>query len=363
MKWKESLTGLASYKPGKREEEVMAELGLTSITKLSSNENPLGVSEKVQELQQALRMRTEIYPDGWASELRQTVAQFYQVEEEELIFTAGVDELIELLTRVLLGHGTNTVMAAPTFVQYRQNALIEGAEVREIPLLPDGHHDLAGMLQAIDEKTAIVWLCNPNNPTGNYLPLAEIEAFLKKVPQDVLVVLDEAYIEYVDPVPEKHESWIKTYPNLIITRTFSKIYGLASARVGVGIADAAIIHQLNIVRPPFNTTSIGQKLAQTALLDQAFVERCRQSNRQGVALYEAFSAKYPGVTLYPTQGNFVLLDLGIPADEIFHYLEKNGFITRSGAALGFPTAIRITIGEEAANKAVIGLLEELLVQA
>ncbi len=150
------------------------------------------------------------------------------------------------------------------------------------------------------------------------------------------------------------------YPNLIITRTFSKIYGLASARVGVGIADAAIIHQLNIVRPPFNTTSIGQKLAQAALLDQAFVERCRQSNRQGVALYEAFSAKYPAVKLYPTQGNFVLLDLGIPADEIFRYLEKNGFITRSGAALGFPTAIRITIGDAAANQAVIACLEELL---
>ncbi len=209
MKWKKSLAGLGSYKPGKREEEVMAELGLTSITKLSSNENPLGVSEKVRELQQELRVRTEIYPDGWASELRQTVAEFYQVEEEELIFTAGVDELIELLTRVLLSPDTNTVMAAPTFVQYRQNALIEGAEVREIPLLPDGHHDLSGMLRAIDDKTAIVWLCNPNNPTGNYLPLEEIEDFLKKVPQDVLVVLDEAYIEYVDPVPENTKTGSK----------------------------------------------------------------------------------------------------------------------------------------------------------
>ncbi len=185
---------------------------------------------------------------------------FYQLEEEELIFTAGVDELIELLTRVLLDTTKNTVMATPTFVQYRQNALIEGAEVREIPLLVDGAHDLDGMLNAIDDNTTIVWVCNPNNPTGNYIELADIQAFLDKVPNDVLVVLDEAYIEYVTPQPEKHEHLIRRYKNLIITRTFSKIYGLASARVGYGIADKEIINQLNIVRPPFNTTSIGQKI-------------------------------------------------------------------------------------------------------
>lgn len=161
-------------------------------------------------------------------------------------------------------------MATPTFVQYRQNALIEGAEVREIPLLVDGAHDLDGMLNAIDDNTTIVWVCNPNNPTGNYIDLADIQAFLDKVPSDVLVVLDEAYIEYVTPQPEKHEKLIRTYKNLIITRTFSKIYGLASARVGYGIADKAIIEQLNIVRPPFNTTSIGQKLAIEAIKDRSF---------------------------------------------------------------------------------------------
>ncbi len=211
-------------------------------------------------LQANSNVETEIYPDGWASSLRTVVADFYQLEEEELIFTAGVDELIELLTRVLLDTTKNTVMATPTFVQYRQNALIEGAEVREIPLLVDGAHDLDGMLNAIDDNTTIVWVCNPNNPTGNYIELADIQAFLDKVPNDVLVVLDEAYIEYVTPQPEKHEHLIRRYKNLIITRTFSKIYGLASARVGYGIADKEIINQLNIVRPPFNTTSIGQKI-------------------------------------------------------------------------------------------------------
>ncbi|WP_270996826.1 histidinol-phosphate transaminase [Listeria seeligeri] len=360
MKWKKSLAGLSSYKPGKREEEVMAELGLTHITKLSSNENPLGTSPKVQALQENLKLMTEIYPDGWASELRREVAAFYQLEEEELIFTAGVDELIELLTRVLLDTNTNTVMATPTFVQYRQNALIEGAEVREIGLLEDGEHDLEAMLEAIDDKTTIVWICNPNNPTGNYLELDAILDFLNKVPSDVLVVLDEAYIEYVTPQPEKHEKLIRTYKNLIITRTFSKIYGLASARVGYGIADKEIINQLNIVRPPFNTTSIGQKLAIEAIKDQNFIEACRESNADGIKQYEHFATQFEQVKLYPANGNFVLIDLGIAAGTIFSYLEKNGYITRSGAALGFPNAVRITIGTEVENKAVIALLEKLL---
>ncbi|MBC1482429.1 histidinol-phosphate transaminase [Listeria sp. FSL L7-1509] len=360
MKWKKSLTGLSSYKPGKREEEVMAELGLTKITKLSSNENPLGTSPKVAALQANSNVETEIYPDGWAANLRKEVADFYQLEEEELIFTAGVDELIELLTRVLLDNTTNTVMAAPTFVQYRQNAFIEGAEVREIPLLADGAHNLEGMLAAIDEKTTIVWVCNPNNPTGNYIELTDLQAFLAKVPSDVLVVLDEAYIEYVTPQPEKHEQWIRTYKNLIITRTFSKIYGLASARVGYGIADKEIINQLNIVRPPFNTTSMGQKLAIEAIKDQAFIEACRISNAKGIKQYEAFAKRFEKVKLYPANGNFVLIDLGIDAGAIFSYLEKNGYITRSGAALGFKEAVRITIGTEEENSAVIALLEKLL---
>lgn len=360
MKWKKSLNGLASYKPGKREEEVMMELGLESIVKLSSNENPLGASPQVKNVIAHSHLATEIYPDGWASELRKVVAAYHGVSEEELIFTAGVDELIALLTRGLLSEQTNTVMAVPTFVQYRQNALIEGAEVREIGLLEDGSHDLEKMLAAIDANTAIVWICNPNNPTGNYIDTTELEAFIAKVPADCLVVLDEAYIDYVLPVPERHEDWMRRYPNVIITRTFSKIYGLASSRVGYGIAQKEVIEKLNIIRPPFNTTTTGQQLAIEALDDQAFIEKCRTENAQGIKQYEAFASEYPEVKLYPSKSNFVLLDLDIPAGEIFDYLEKNGYITRSGAALGFPTAIRITVGRREDNEAVITLLKELL---
>ncbi|EUJ52368.1 histidinol-phosphate transaminase [Paenilisteria rocourtiae] len=360
MKWKTTLNGLHSYKPGKREEQVMAELGLTEITKLSSNENPHGVSEKVTDYLKNVDMNVEIYPDGWASDLRAQLAIYHGVKEEELVLTSGVDELIALLSRTLLSPKTSTVMATPTFPQYRQNACIEGAEVREIALTKNGDHNLPEMLAAIDETTSIVWLCNPNNPTGNYIALDEIIHFLHQVPKDVLVVLDEAYIEYVEPQPKTHTALIYEFSNLIITRTFSKIYGLASSRVGYGIANAEIIGQINIVRPPFNTTTMGQKLAQIALVDQDFIAQCRAKNAAGRKQYELFAAQNEMVFVYPSQGNFVLVDIGQPADDVFRYLEKNGYIVRSGSALGFPTAVRITVGTESENATVIKLLQHLV---
>ncbi|EUJ32931.1 histidinol-phosphate aminotransferase [Listeria floridensis FSL S10-1187] len=345
---------------GKREEQVKRELGLEKITKLSSNENPYGASPRVKKQAEAFRVQMELYPDGYATELRSKVAAFYQLREEELIFTSGVDELIGLVARAILGPEVNTVMATPSFVQYRHNARIEGAEVREVALLENGDHDLSEMLAAVDENTAVVWLCSPNNPTGNLLTLEAVEAFVKQIPSECLVVLDEAYIEYVDPVPEPHENWIRTYPNVMITRTFSKIYGLAGARVGYGMADPSIIKQLEIVRSPFNTSVFGQLLAGAALSDQAFVAECRKLNRAGIAQYAEFADKFPQVKLYPSQGNFVLLDLAKPSAETFEFLEKNGYIVRPGAGLGFPEAVRITVGRKEENQEVIRLLEAFL---
>ncbi|MHC5253079.1 histidinol-phosphate transaminase [Listeria kieliensis] len=362
MKWNETLAGLGSYKPGKREEQVKAELGLERIVKLSSNENPFGTSEEVRGCLRKLSYEslTELYPDGHAAALRKVVASFYQLEESELIFTAGVDELIGLLARALLRPDVNTVMATPTFVQYAHHAKICGAELREVPLLEDGAHDLEKMFEQIDENTAVVWICNPNNPTGNFLDLDAVEAFLKRVPKETLVVLDEAYIEYVEPVPRAHEHWIRTYPNLVITRTFSKIYGLASARVGYGMASPAIISQLNVIRSPFNTTMIGQALAIEALSDQDFIAKCRKENKLGIAQYEAFAEQYHEVKLYPSCGNFVLLEFQCSGQSVFRYLEEKGYITRSGETLGFPNAVRITIGRAEDNAEVIRLLAAFL---
>lgn len=362
MKWNETLAGLGSYKPGKREEQVKAELGLERIVKLSSNENPFGAAESVREALRVLSYEsfTELYPDGHAAALRKGVASFYQLDEAELIFTAGVDELIGLLARALLRPDVNTVMATPTFVQYAHHAKICGAELREVPLLSNGDHDFDAMLAQVDEDTAIVWICNPNNPTGNFLDLNAVETFLKQVPKETLVVLDEAYIEYVEPVPDAHEKWIRTYPNLVITRTFSKIYGLASARVGYGMAHPEVVDKLNVIRSPFNTTTIGQALALEALLDQDFIAKCRKENRVGIAQYEAFAEQYEEVKLYPSCGNFVLLEFQCPGQHVFRYLEENGYITRSGETLGFSNAVRITIGRAEDNAEVIRLLEAFL---
>ncbi len=270
MKWKEQILDLPPYKPGKHMDAVKREYGLEKIVKLASNENPFGCSPSVWE---ALSNNGfERYPDGYATVLRSEVAKFLQVNENQLIFGNGADNLIQIISRSLLFPGRNTVMAAPSFSQYKHNAVIEGAEVREIPLSEDGQHDLDAMLAAIDDETAVVWVCSPNNPTGNHIPNNKLTAFLDKVPEDTLVVIDEAYHDYV-VAEDYHDSLqlLKKYDNLIVLRTFSKIYGIAAVRVGYGISTPETIHALEPVREPFNVSTIGQIAAVAALKDQDYV--------------------------------------------------------------------------------------------
>lgn len=238
-----------------------------------------------------------MYPDGYATNLRAAVATKLGVEENELIFGNGSDELISIITRALLYPGVNTVMAKPTFSQYSHNAKIEGAEIREVPLV-DGNHDLDAMLDAIDDNTAVVWVCSPNNPTGVVIEDAPLQAFLKQVPSDVLVVLDEAYFEYVSN--DRHKDtipYIQDNPNVIILRTFSKAYGLAAFRVGYGIANKELIAKLDPVRGPFNNTVLSQAIAQVALEDDAYIEKCREENNKGKKQFEEFCEKIIYTTL------------------------------------------------------------------
>ncbi|MGG4036790.1 histidinol-phosphate transaminase [Heyndrickxia ginsengihumi] len=359
MKWKNQITDLEAYKPGKTIDEVKKRFGLDSIVKLASNENPFGYSPKVDALLEQFDGSYTLYPDGYATYLREEVAAFLNVDEKQLIFTNGTDELIQIISRALLEEGKNTVMATPTFSQYRHNAVVDGAEVREIPL-NNGDHDLEAMLAAIDEHTAVVWVCSPNNPTGTYIPKEPLEAFLNKVPKDVLVVLDEAYAEYVVAF-DYYDSTalIRQYSNLIVTRTFSKIYGLASFRVGYGIANEAIIQALEPVRPPFNTNVLGQFVAKEAIKDQAFIKECREKNREGLKQFYAFCEKN-GLHYYPSQTNFILIDFQCDSDEVFEYVMSRGYIIRSGKALGFPTSVRITVGTHDQNIGVIAAMEDFL---
>lgn len=359
MKWKEQLLNLTPYQPGKSIDQVKKEYGLNQIVKLASNENPFGCSEKVLFTMNQSPSFFALYPDGYASELRSVLAGHLSIQEDQLIFGNGSDEIIQMISRALLSPETNTVMAAPTFPQYRHNAVVEGAEIREIPLV-EGEHDLDGMLAAIDEKTAVVWVCSPNNPTGNYINESALLSFLKKVPQDVLVVLDEAYYEYVTAEDYCNTlDLIRSYENLIVLRTFSKIYGLASLRVGYGIASPQTIKALEPVREPFNVNKFAQAAAAAAIEDQNFIEECRRKNREGLEQFYAFCEEH-GLSYYPSQGNFILINFNADSDEVFQFLLEKGYIVRSGKALGFQGYVRVTVGSKEQNEGVLTAMDQYL---
>ncbi|MCM3586507.1 histidinol-phosphate transaminase [Mesobacillus maritimus] len=359
MKWKQPLLSLKPYQPGRTIEAVKKQFGLDHIVKLASNENPFGCSPKAEAVIRNFTPSLALYPDGYATELRDAVAQHVKLKPEQLIFGDGSDELIQIISRALLRPGVNTVMATGTFSQYKHNAVIEDCEIREIPLI-EGAHDLPSMLEAIDENTSVVWLCSPNNPTGVYIKSEEIYEFLSKVPEDVLVVLDEAYYEYVH-ADDYYDSisLVKQNKNLIVLRTFSKIYGLASLRIGYGIADEAIIKALDPARPPFNVNAVGQAAAIEAIRDQDFVEKCKQTNIKGLQQFYQF-CKEQQLKYYPSHGNFILIEFGCDGNEVFEFLMERGFIVRSGVPLGFPNCVRVTVGSREQNDGVISKMKEFL---
>lgn len=356
---KRQLVNVPVYQPGKPMEEVKKELGLTTVIKLASNENPFGCSAKVKEAIQSELDLLNIYPDGGSLELKARVSQFLNVPEDQLIFGNGSDELIQFISRTYLQEGTNTVMAVPTFPQYKSNAMIENAEIIEVPL-KEGTHDLDAMLQATNEQTRVVWICNPNNPSGTMISHDELVAFMERVSDQVLVVLDEAYFEYVtdDSYPDAM-SLLNQYPNLLILRTFSKIYGLAALRIGYGIGSPQVIDALNHVREPFNTSRIAQKAALAAIDDQDFVRECSRKNREGLEqLYRGFDQL--GLDYYPSQTNFVLVHVKRNGNEVFDALLREGIIVRSGVALGFPEYVRITVGNREQNDQILQKLAQIL---
>ncbi|WP_404329113.1 histidinol-phosphate transaminase [Mesobacillus maritimus] len=359
MKWKQPLLSLKPYQPGRTIEEVKKQFDLEEIVKLASNENPFGCSPKAATAIREYSPLLSLYPDGYATKLREAVSKHLEVRSGQLIFGDGSDELIQIISRSLLHSGTNTVMASGTFSQYKHNAVIEGSEIREIPLI-NGAHDLTSMLNAIDEKTSVVWLCSPNNPTGVYIKREDIYDFLSKVPKDVLIVLDEAYYEYVYAEDYYDSlSLVEEYQNLIVLRTFSKIYGLASLRIGYGIANEEIIKVLDPARPPFNVNALAQAAAVEAIQDQAFVDECRVANQKGLQQFYQFCEEQQ-LNYFPSQGNFVLIDFKCDGNEVFQFLMERGYIVRSGVPLGFPTFVRVTVGSTEQNEGVISKMREFL---
>lgn len=358
---KKNIVHLPVYQPGKPIEEVKRELGLTEVIKLASNENPFGCSEKAKEAIASEIANTSLYPDGGAVELTVALAEHLGVEPNQIIFGAGSDEVILMISRAYFEAGDETVMASHTFPQYKHNAEIEGAVCIEVPL-QDGTHDLEAMLEAITERTKVVWICNPNNPTGTMVTHEQIEAFMKKAPSNVLVVLDEAYAEY-NTTSEYPDGFrlLKTYPNLILLRTFSKIYGLASLRIGYGVGHPDVIRSINQVREPFNTSRFGQAAALAAVKDQAFIDRCREENAAGIR-YLTGEFDRMGLSYYPAHGNFIMVDVKRSAADVFNGLLRQGFIVRGGHQLDFPTKIRVTVGSQEQNEKFIRALENVLAE-
>lgn len=360
IKFKKQIAGLQAYQPGKTTDEVKRIFNLDKVTKLASNENPYGASPKVKEYLEKVEVNYAIYPDGYATKLRTAVANHVNVSEKQLLFGNGSDENILIISRAILQPGLNTVMADLTFGQYKHNAIVEGAEVREIPLTQDGEHDLNKMIDAIDENTAIVWVCNPNNPTGTLTPSDKIKEFVEKVPSNVLIVLDEAYTEYItDPTYEDSIGLIEKHPNVLVMRTFSKAYGLASFRVGYAVGSEEVISQIEPTREPFNNTVLSQEVAIIGLEDQAFIEACVKKNNAGKMQFESYS-KERNLDFYPSHTNFVLMEVKADSDKVFQGLMKRGFIVRSGNALGKPGYLRITIGTEEQNTELLQKLDEVL---
>lgn len=362
MKWKNQLTGMKPYQPGKSTDEVKEMFGLDTIVKLASNENPFGFSSKVSEFLENQTINHAIYPDGYASGLRQALAKSVGVEQNQLLFGNGSDEIIMMISRALLQSGVNTVMATPTFPQYRHNAIIDGAEVREVQLA-NGAHDLHEMARQIDDQTAVVWLCSPNNPTGMLINQQELEEFIQRVPKEVLIVLDEAYFEYItDPSYKNSINLIKDNENVIVLRTFSKAYGLAGFRVGYAIAQKELIARIDPVREPFNNTVTSQGAALVALEDSSFIASCRHQNEAGKKQFQDYANTH-NLHMYPSQGNFVLLEVKADSDIVFEGLMKTGFIIRSGNALGTPGYIRVTIGTTQQNEEFLQKLTAVLKDA
>jgi histidinol-phosphate aminotransferase len=346
------------YEPGKPIEYVARELNLDAATiiKLASNENPFGPSPKAVAAGKAALEHGELYPDGGCYALREKLAAARGLNANQFIVGNGSNEIIELLGHALLGPGDEVVMGSPAFVVYKLVTLVFGARAVEVPLA-EYRHDLARIRDAITAQTRLVYVCSPNNPTGTANTEEDLLAFARSVPDHVVVVFDEAYAEYVEPAPDLrpllHEG-----RNVVCLRTFSKIYGLASLRIGYGYAAAETIALLNRVRQPFNVNAIAQAAAVAALDDREFTERCRRENRKGLAQLESGFVAL-GLEFVPSVANFILVRVGEGA-KVFDALQRRGVIVRPMTPYAMPEWLRVTVGTEAQNQRLLAELAAIV---
>ena len=345
-----SLRTLPVYQPGRPIEDVARELGLNpdEIIKVASNENPLGPSPKAVEAMQAAIGQSHLYPDGNAFHLKNKLASKLDVETSNLIIGNGSNEIIEFVSHALLRPEDEIVVSQYCFAIYPLIAMMMGAKVSAVPAVDYGH-DLPAMLDAITPATRIVWVANPNNPTGTMAKPDAVRELVNNVPGDVLLVMDEAYYEFLDePVDLLPLIRSGDKPNLLLMRTFSKIYGLAGLRIGYGIGHPEFVSALEKVRQPFNTNAIAQAGAMAALDDDHHLSKTREFNTKGLHFFESLCTKL-GCELVPSSANFVLMKVG-DGQAVFHALQKQGVITRPMGGYGLPEWIRLSVGTTDENQ-------------
>jgi histidinol-phosphate aminotransferase len=349
---------LVAYEPGKPIDETARELGLdpSQIVKVASNENPLGPSPLAKSAMREALEDAHIYPDGGGFRLRTAIAEMHGFGRENVVLGNGSNEIIELLCHTFLNRQTELIAAEHAFVVYKLMATLFGAKYVEVPD-PGFIHDLDGMADAITENTRLVFIANPNNPTGTMVDQVAIDRFMERLPEHVIAVFDEAYIEFPDNPPDTLK-YVREGRNVCVLRTFSKIHGLAALRVGYGIAPAHLAELLQKARQPFNVNAIAQAGALAALNDTPHTQATRELNRAGLAYYEnAFKVR--GLEYVPSHANFILVRTG-SGDQVFRQMLKQGVIVRAMSGYKLPDWVRISIGTGPQNERCVEVLDAVL---
>lgn len=359
---------LEPYSPGMPIDELQRRLGLSDVIKLASNENPLGPSAKVKAAlaEHAASGNVSLYPDGGGFRLKKKISEFHDIDSSRITLGNGSNDLLEFIARVFLGPGRKALFSEYCFAVYPLATLAQNAEAIVAKALPADHptmpfgHDLAALAAALTPDVSVVMIANPNNPTGTWVEPGPLEAFIAQVPASTLVVLDEAYIEYFDPsLKPDSRAWLDRYPNLVITRTFSKTYGLAGLRAGYALSHPSVADLLNRVRQPFNLNMLALLAAEVALGDQEHVAKAVELNRTEMARIKAEFVALR-LSVLPSQANFLTFNLGRDAAPIHKGLLERGVIVRPMASYGMPTWLRVSIGTAAENMRFLTALKAAL---
>ncbi|MEO6095979.1 MAG: histidinol-phosphate transaminase [Fibrobacteria bacterium] len=354
-----SIQALKPYVPGKSIEEVRAKYNPHAITKLGSNENPLGASEKVLKAVEAALPRISLYPDGASRELRQALALAHGLLPDQVAVGNGSDEVLLMIAAAFLNPGETVLVSENTFSEYEFSGRVMDGRIAKIPL-KHNRYDLAAFRGKLSLRPKLVFLCNPNNPTGSYFTHAELETFLQAAPRKTLVVVDEAYCEFADAADfPRSVELLKDFPNLIICRTFSKIFGMAGLRLGYGFAHPLLIQEMARVKTPFNVNLLVQAAALAALADTDFRTRSLANNLAGRSFLES-ELKARGLEFIPTQANFICFRTKRPAVELCEDMLKHGMIVRALRSFGLDYWNRVTIGTESQNRLFLEALDQAL---